>query len=210
MLQNRLLFAGSHLAWLVHSSWTDPSLSFLPSSPILILSWPNQCVCYIPHLSLLSKIKPLRALLPTSSPLFVPPLTRPEIMVAQASDTSAPHSNHFGPSSPPLPSLVLPLRPQHPAAILILLWAPAGTPRSRSISHWLSVRSVRPGWLGEAEPAPPGCWEEMVRKMWLRLRRNSPPVAPRPKLLLRRTMRVLADLAGRDLWLYSSWDRWEA
>lgn len=76
------------------------------------------------------------------------------------------HSEHYlGPSKPPLPSLVLPLRPQHPAAMLMLLWVAGPTPRSRSISHWLSVRSVRPGWLGEADPPPPGCLEEMVRKM---------------------------------------------
>lgn len=124
--------------------------------------------------------------------------------------TSAPSETYLGPSNPPLPSLVLPLRPQHPAAMLILLWVATPTPRSRSISHWLSVRSVRPGWLGELEPAPPGCLEEMVRNMWLRLRRKSPPAAFKPKLPLRRTMRVLADLAGRDLWLYSSWDRCEA
>lgn len=117
---------------------------------------------------------------------------------------------YLGPSNPPLPSLVLPVRPQQPAAMLILLWVAAAIPRSRSISHWLRVRSVRPGWLGELDPDPPGCFEEMVRKMWLRLRRKSPPAAPRAKLPLRRTMRVLADLAGRDLWLYSSWDRWDA
>lgn len=72
---------------------------------------------------------------------------------------------YFGPSNPLLPSLVLPLRPQHPAAMLILLWAAGPTTRSRSISHWLRVRSVRPCWLGEDDPAPPGCLEEMVRKM---------------------------------------------
>lgn len=138
----------------------------------------------------------------------------PEIMVVWVQVgsflTRAPSGElYLGLSNPPLPSLLLPLRPQHPAAILILLWVAAGTPRSRSMSHWLSVRSVRPGWLGEPDPAPPG-WAEMVRKMWLRLRRKSPPAAPSPKLPFRRTMRVLADLAGRDLWLYSNWDRWVA
>lgn len=101
-------------------------------------------------------------------------------------------------------------RPQHPAAILILLWVAAAIDRSRSPSHWLSVRSVRTGWLPELDPEAPGFFEEMVRKMWLRLRRNSPPAAPRAKLPFRRTIQVLVDLAGQDLWLYSSWDRWDA
>ena len=131
----------------------------------------------------------------------------------------------MGLSSPLLPSLALPLRPQQPAAMLMLRWAVLamadGVPRS--ISHWLCVRSVRPSAAVAAivtatgpeaaappDPAAPPGWEERVRNTWLRLRRKSPPAAPRPKLPLRRTMRVLADLAGRDRWLYSSWARWLA
>lgn len=136
----------------------------------------------------------------------------PEIIVARPGSfiPKLLFKHYLGPCKPTLPSLVLLLRPQHPAAILILLCAAAVTPLSRSTSHWLSVRSVRPGWLGEHDPDPPGCWEEMVRKMWFRFRRKSPPAVPRAKLPFRRTIRVLAVLAGRDLWLYSSWDRWEA
>lgn len=125
----------------------------------------------------------------------------PEIMVEHASTSLSCFvalSFYLGPSNPALPSLALPVRPQQPAAILILLWAAAATPLSLSPSHWLRVLSVRPGGLGELGPDVPG-WEDMVRKMWFRFRRKSPPAAFSPKLPFRRTMRVLADLAGRDL-----------
>ena len=85
-----------------------------------------------------------------------------------------------------LSSLVLPVRFQQPAATLMLRWP--RSVRSRSPSDWLKARSGRP--VGSGVGAL-GC-ELMVRSRWLRLRR---------------TMRALLVLAGRDRWLNSSWDR---
>ena len=52
-------------------------------------------------------------------------------------------------------------------------------------------------------------WEEMVRSRWFLFLRKS-LLAPKPKLPLRSTMRAVLDLAGRERWLYSSWDKWAA
>ncbi|PWA15814.1 hypothetical protein CCH79_00009115, partial [Gambusia affinis] len=113
-------------------------------------------------------------------------------------------------------SLVLPLRPQQLAVMLMLrcdapgpwLWVRSSRSRSsRSLSDWLCVRS---GLLWKLPVGELGAgWEEMVRSRWFLFLRKS-LLAPRPKLPLRRTMRALLDLAGRERWLYSSWDKWAA
>lgn len=108
---------------------------------------------------------------------------------------------YFGLRAPPSSLLV---RPQQPAAMLMLLCARSA--RSRSHSDWLCARSGRPTCTGGVEDV--GC-EEMVRSRWLRFRKKS-PLPPSPKLPFRRTMRALPVLAGLDLWLYSSWERWDA
>ncbi len=108
---------------------------------------------------------------------------------------------YFGLKAPPSSLLV---RPQQPPARLMLLWARSAS--SRSHSDWLCARSGRTICTGGVEDV--GC-EEMVRNRWLRFRKKS-PLPPSPKLPFRRTMRVLPVLAGLDLWLYSSCDRWDA
>lgn len=108
---------------------------------------------------------------------------------------------YFGLKAPPSSLLV---RPQQPPARLMLLWARSA--RSRSHSDWLCARSGRTICTGGVEDV--GC-EEMVRSRWLRFRKKS-PLPPSPKLPFRRTRRVLPVLAGLDLWLYSSCDRWDA
>ncbi|MEQ2177366.1 hypothetical protein GOODEAATRI_002740 [Goodea atripinnis] len=77
----------------------------------------------------------------------------------------------------------------------------------RSLSDWLCVRS---GLLWTLPFGELGAgWEEMVRSRWFLFLRKS-LFAPRPKLPLRRTMRAVLDLAGRERWWYSSWDKWAA
>lgn len=109
-------------------------------------------------------------------------------------------------------SLVLLLRPQQPAVMLMLrcaapCWLKPWATSQRSPSDWLWVRSGRMCTLPVGELG--AGWEEMVRSRWFRLRRKS-LLAPRPKLPLRSTMRALVDFAGRERWWYSSWDRWAA
>lgn len=108
-------------------------------------------------------------------------------------------------------SLVLLLRPQQLAVMLMLRcagpWLWLWMDSSRSPSDWLCVRSgllwmLPVGELGAG-------WEEMVRSRWFLFLRKS-LFAPKPKLPLRSTMRALLDLAGRERWLYSSWDKWAA
>lgn len=103
----------------------------------------------------------------------------------------------MGPVAAPGSSRPAMVRPQQPAATLMLRW-----PRC-SPSGWLGVcvRScLRPGPLG---------WAEMVRSRWFRERRKS--LWPgRPKLPLRSAMRVAVLRAGRARWLYLSWARWAA
>lgn len=108
-------------------------------------------------------------------------------------------------------SLVLLLRPQQLAVMLMLRWAAAWlwlwVNSSRSLSDWLCVRS---GLLWVLPVGEVGAgWEEMVRSRWFLFLRKS-LFAPKPKLLLRSTMRALLDLAGRERWLYSSCDKWAA
>lgn len=95
------------------------------------------------------------------------------------------------------------LLPQHPVAMLMLLWL-RSLSLSLSLSDWLWVRSGR--WL--LLPLVAEGWEEMVRSRWFLLRRNSVWLGS-PKLPFRSAMRVVF-LAGRERWLYSSWARWAA
>lgn len=123
--------------------------------------------------------------------------------------------SHFGLRTPGS-SLVLPLRPQQLAVMLMLRWvapwlwlkARSSLSRSsRSLSDWLCVRSGLL-WIFPVGELGAG-WEEMVRSRWFLFLRKS-LFAPKPKLPLRKTMRALLDLAGRERWLYSSWDKWAA
>lgn len=89
---------------------------------------------------------------------------------------------YLGPVAAPGSSRPVMARPQQLAATLMLRW-----PRC-SLSIWVCVRSCR--WLG------PLGWAEMVRSRWFRERRKS--LWPgRPKLPLRKAMRVAVFRAGR-------------
>lgn len=90
--------------------------------------------------------------------------------------------SYLGPAAAPGSSRPVMARPQQLAATLMLRW-----PRC-SLSIWFCVRSSR--WLG------PLGWAEMVRSRWFRERRKS-PWPGRPKLPLRRAMRVAVFRAGR-------------
>lgn len=102
----------------------------------------------------------------------------------------------MGPAAAPGSGRPAKVRPQQPAAMLMLR-----CPRC-SLSAWLCVRSCGRG------PGPLG-WAEMVRSRWFRERRKS-PWPGRPKLPLRSAMRVAALRAGRARWLYLSWAKWAA
>lgn len=89
---------------------------------------------------------------------------------------------YLGPVAVPGSRRPVMARPQQLAATLMLRW-----PRC-SLSIWLCVRSCR--WLG------PLGWAEMVRSRWFRERRKS-PWPGRPKLPLRKAIRVAVFRAGR-------------